>query len=359
MPRRPERLFIHLAILALAGCTAATPSPTHSATGTSSASPSTSAVPAALAIAERLVTQEGLAIALASNVLQTQLLIVSDASDDSPIGCTALSGGGSHAVSGWGGDSDNRTLTETVFYDVACAQPYLTAQATAGQSGDDETVNATVAYAGTGGAALGSLATIAHASFAGASISLEGTGTFTRSGAGPVSLGLACSSQSDTVLNCQGGVSQDFPALKNAIGSVTPLTLTIGGDVSDPITFHGSGNSSAVSKAGTLSISSPDGANLSLQGAPPKSGAIVTAGQAGGFVLFPPTPTGWTITDAADDVSFAISVTDDTNRSLTATVTRLSTKKTLARLAVDRSGTGTITYVGQKPLPVGSWMLTG
>jgi hypothetical protein len=359
MPRRPLRLLIaSVALLTLAGCTPSTPSksPTPAASATASATPG---LPAALVIAERLVTQEGLAIALASNVLQTQLLIVSDASDDSPIGCTALTGGGSHAVSGWAGDSDSRTLTETVYYDAACAQPYLSAQANAVQSGDDETVTATVGYTGTGGAALGSMTTNAHASFAGSGISLEGTGTFTRKGAGPVSLGLACGSQSDTVLDCQGGVSQDFPALKKAIGSVTPLTLTIGGDASDPITFQGSGNSSAVAALGSLSIASPDSTNLALQGATPKSGAIVTAGQAGGFVLFPPAPTGWTITDAADDVSFAISVTDDTNRSLTATVTRLSTKKTLATIAVDRSGTGTITYSGQKPQPVGSWMLTG
>ncbi len=354
MPGRPERLLIPLAILALAGCTSAPPVQTP--TATVSHAP---AVPAALALAERLVTQEGLAIALASNVLQTQLLIVEDGSADSPAGCTALAGGGSHAVSGWAGSPDSRTLTETVYYDGACAQPYLTAQATAAASGDDETVTATVAYTGTAGGSLGSMMTNAHASFAGAGISLEGTGTFTRKGAGPVSLGLACTSQSGTVLDCQGGVSQDFPALKKAIGSVTPLTLTIGGDVSEPITFQGSGNSSAVSAPGTLSIASPDATTLALQGATPKSGAIVTAGQAGGFVLFPPTPTGWTITDTADDVAFAISVTDDTNRSLTGTITRQSTKKTLATLAVDRSGTGTITYAGQKPLPVGSWMLTG
>ncbi|MES2171458.1 MAG: hypothetical protein V4479_12175 [Actinomycetota bacterium] len=355
MLRRTLRLLTASAVLiALAGCTAVAPS--TSPTPTAGVTP---AISPALAVAERLVAQEGLAIALASNVLQTQLLIVSDASDDSPTGCTALTGGGSHAVSGWGGSSDSRTLTETVYYDAACAQPYLSAQATAAQSGDDETLAATVAYTGTAGAALGSMTTNAHASFGGTGIALEGTGTFTRKGVGPVSLGLACTSQSDTVLDCQGGVSQDFPALKKAIGSVTPLTLTIGGDVSDPITFQGSGNSSAVSAPGTLSIASPDSANLALQGATAKSGAILTSGQAGGFVLFPPTPTGWTITDAAEDVSFTISVTDDTNRSLTGTVTRLSTRKSIATLAVDRSGTGTITYAGRKPLAVGSWMLTG
>ena len=103
---------------------------------------------------------------------------------------------------------------------------------------------------------------------------------------------------------------------------------------------------------------SPDAAHLAIQGATPAAAATTASGQAGGFVLFPPTPTGWTVTDPAGDVSFTINVVDDTTRSLTATVTRLSTKKTLATLALDQSGTGTITYAGQKPAPVTSWTMT-
>jgi hypothetical protein len=64
------------------------------------------------------------------------------------------------------------------------------------------------------------------------------------------------------------------------------------------------------------------------------------------------------VTDAAGDVSFEIGVVDNTTRSLTATVTQLSTKKMLASLALDQSGTGTISYVGEKPAPVISWTLT-
>jgi hypothetical protein len=371
MPRRTRRprfgapVIAALALTvaaALAGCTSAGPaasgSPTTHSSSTPSASKTASAAQAKLDVAAHLVTQEGLAIALASNVLQTQLLLVQDANADGPVGCTALTGGGAHAVSGWGGSSEARTLTDTIYYDGGCSTPYLVATASVNTTDSGATAAASVAYTGTAGAPLGTLTTSANASFAGSGINLEGTGTFTRAGAGPVSLGLACQSASDTVLNCQGGVTQDFAALGHALGSITPLQLTIGGDVSNPISFSGSGSSTAVAPLGALSITSPDAATLAIAGASPAASTLTTSGQAGGFVLFPPTPTGWTITDAADDVVFTISVVDNTTRSLTATVTQISTKKVLAKLALDRSGTGTVTYAGQKAAPVESWMLT-
>ncbi|MDP9027893.1 MAG: hypothetical protein M3N46_10150 [Actinomycetota bacterium] len=369
MPRRTRRprlaapMIAALALtvaVALAGCTSSGPAASGSPTtgSTPSASKTASAAQTKLDVATHLVAQEGLAIALASNVLQTQLLLVQDANADGPVGCTALTGGGAHAVSGWGGSSSARTLTDTIYYDAGCSKPYLVATASVNTTNSGATATASVAYTGTAGAALGTLATSASATFVGNGIKLEGTGTFTRAGAGPVSLGLACQSASDTVLNCQGGVTQDFTALGHALGSVTPLQLTVGGDVSNPITFTGSGSSTAVAPLGALSITSPDAVNLAIAGATPATTTITTTGQAGGFVLFPPTPTGWTITDAADDVAFAISVVDNTTRALTATVTQLSTKKVLAQLALDQSGTGTVTYAGQKAAPVGSWMLT-
>jgi hypothetical protein len=344
------------ALALLTGCTAA--GPTVTATRSASASP-TPAVPAKLLIAAHLVTQEGLAIALASNVLQTQLTLVQDALNDAPAAsCTGLTGGGAHQVSGWGGSSSARTFTDTTFYDTSCTKPYLTAVAAVNPSDSGATASATVTYTGATSAVLGVLTTSATASFEGSGVNLEGTGTFTRTGLAPVSLGLACQSASDTVLNCQGGVAQDFADLGHSLGSITPLQLTVGADTSQPISFQGSGNSTAVAALGALRIASPDSATLSIQGGTPTTGATTTSGQAGGFVLFPPTPTGWTVTDTAGDVSFAINVVDNTSRALTATVTQLSTKKVLATLALDQSGTGTISYVGEKPAVVASWMLT-
>jgi hypothetical protein len=261
-------------------------------------------------------------------------------------------------VSEWGGSSDTRTLTETIYYDGACAVPYLVARATVVTTDLGATASASVAYSGLNGVALGTLTTSANASLAGSGINLEGTGTFARAGSSPASLGLACQSASDTQLNCQGGVAQDFTELGRSVGSITPLQLTTNGDLSSPITFQGSGNSTAVSSLGALSIVSPDASNLAIKGATPKPGSSTAAGQAGGFVLFPPTPTGWTITDKAQDVAFAITVTDNTSRALSATVTELSSKAVLATLTLDKSGTGTITYLGDTPAPITSWILT-
>lgn len=359
MARRPERLLLAALALTLAAALASCTSAGAVTSAPHSAQPSpTPSISPKIALAVRLVTQEGLAIALASNVLQTQLMLVQDSQNDGPIGCTALTGGGAHAVSDWGGSSSARTLADTVFYDAGCAKPYLQAAATVNNTDNGATAQATVKYLGLAGTPLGTLTTSATANFGGNGINLEGTGTFARNDAGDVSLGLACQSASDSVLNCQGGVAQDFRELKQSIGSITPLQLTVGGDVSTPISFTGSGNSTAVAAIGALSIVSPDAKNLQLQGATPATGAITTSGQAGGFVLFPPTPTGWTVADPADDVSFTINVTDNTTRSLAATVTQLSTKKVLATLALDQSGTGTISYAGEKPAPVASWMLT-
>ena len=343
-------------LVLLTGCTASGPA----ATVTRSASPRpTPTLDAKVAIAEHLVTQEGLAIALASNVLQTQLTLVQDALNDAPAtSCTGLTGGGAHQVTGWGGSRSARTFTDTIFYDAACTKPYLTAVAAVNPNDAGATASATVTYTGATGAALGVLTTSATASFKGSGVNLEGTGTFTRTGLAPVSLGLACQSVSDTVLNCQGGVAQDFADVGHSLGSITPLQLTVGADTSQPISFQGSGSSTAVAALGALRIVSPDSATLSIQGATPTTGATTTLGQAGGFVLFPPTPTGWTVADTAGDVSFAINVVDNTSRALAATVTQLSTKKVLATLALDQSGTGTITYAGQKPAAVASWMLT-
>lgn len=361
MPLRFTRSLPALVLLvAVAGCSSVTPGPSGSANSTAghSASP-VAGMSAELALATHLVAQEGLAVALASNVLQTQLLLVQDASTDSPVtNCTALSGGGAHRVSDWGGASGNRTLTETIYYDGSCAIPYLAAHATVVTTDSGATATASVAYSGMTGEALGTLTTSANAALAGSGINLEGTGTFTRPGTSPASLGLACQSTSDTQLNCQGGVAQDFTALGHSVGSITPLQLTTNGDLSSPITFQGSGNSTAVAATGALSIVSPDAATLAITGATPMPGSSTVAGQAGGFVLFPPTPTGWTITDKAHDVSFAITVTDNATRALSATVTQLSSNDVLATLTLDKSGTGTITYLGDTPAPITSWILT-
>jgi hypothetical protein len=344
-------------VLLLAGCASATPSPSSTGTPAHSKAPG---IPIALDVAAHSVTQEGLAIALASNVLQTQLALVEFSDSGKSGACAALAGGGSSDRSALAAVSSSVTqLTVNTYYDAACAQKYMTQSATV-TMGDSEgaAVTSTATYFGKSGTTLGTLSTTASASFDTA-LQLAGVGTFTTlQGGTKASLGLACQGTgSDTVLNCQGGIAQHFASLRRSLGSITPLTLTIGSDVSDPITFTGSGRTTASSAHSALTVTDPGG-SLALAGAASQSTAAVTSGQAGGFVLFPATPTGWTVTDQPDDVVFTISVTDNTTRALAATVSQLSTKKVLATLALDQSGTGTITYLGQKPHPVTSWILS-
>jgi hypothetical protein len=125
------------------------------------------------------VAQEGLAIALASNVLQTQLALVQYSQDSGAQGCKALAGGGSSSMPGFTqtSGSDYQLAVDT-FYDPACAQKYLTQQATVSMGGDSAAVTATTTYYGKTGTTLGVLATTATASFD-SSIQLAGTGTFT------------------------------------------------------------------------------------------------------------------------------------------------------------------------------------
>jgi len=338
-------------ILALTACSAAGPTATGSATPTAHPSP---AISEALDLAAHSVAQEGLAIALASNVLQTQLALVDYSGDSGPQACKTLTGGGSSSMPAISGTS----LTVDTFYDTACTQKYLTQQAnvTTG-SADSASATSTATYFSKAGATLGVLTTTATASFAD-TLQLSGTGTFTSTAGQKSSLGLACQgTSSDTVLDCQGGIAQDFVGLGHSLGSITPLVLTVGSAVSDPITFTGSGRTTTTAGLGALSVTAPGGM-LALAGAASQQTAATTTGQAGGFVLFPATPTGWTVTDQPDDVMFSISVIDNTTRALAATVTQLSTRKVLATLSLDQSGTGTVTYLGQKPAPVTSWLLS-
>ena len=372
MARKRARAAIVGLALAIAtgaaGCSpsSAAPAPGGSApaaTATSSSSPEAGATPTAtapgldiaLATAQRLVTQEGLAIALASNVLQTHLILVAAASDASTA-CVELDGGGSYDQRKRTVKGATTTLTNRIFFDAACHQLYMTQVGTVVEKGDTGTQKATSTYLAPTGAQLGTMVTSSHATFS-SRLELEGTGTFTPTAGGvPVSLGLACVSTAGDDLDCQGGVSQDFPVIGASLGSVTKLRLVPG---TKSLTFSGSTSTRASGALGALSIVSKDTKNLSIAGAQESRSGIVTKGAAGGLVLFPPTPTGWTVTDAKDDVAFTIEVTSNGTRKLSGWVTQLSTEKKIATLAVDRSGTGSVTFAGEQPIAISGWLLAG
>jgi hypothetical protein len=316
-------------------------------------------------VAERVLAQTGLAIALASTVLQSQLQILLTSFETSA-SCRALTGGGSVM-----GTAAN---TVTVYYDTACTQPYIvatpTVTATFPTGGAQYVVAETATYYSLStGAAIGTMVineTAFTPTATTASTQLYGTGIFTPAGVGttPVQLGLYCSipgtdtSATSINLQCAGGVAQDFPALNLAIGAVTPMTLTVGRNTAGAatnVTFTGSG-SPVTGPLGSLTLTNPSPTSLVINGGSAYT-TITAGGGAASFALFPPTPTSWDLTDATDNEQFQISVTNDTTRNLSMTITQTSSGGSLASAALDQSGTGSITYSDGSTAAITSWTL--
>jgi hypothetical protein len=185
-----------------------------------------------------------------------------------------------------------------------------------------------------------------------------GLGLFTpASGARtPVQLGVYCA-LTEYSGACAGGIAQDFPALGLAIGAVTPLTLSYNGDsATSPVTFTG-GGSAVTGPIGSLTLTNPSPTSFVLQGGGAAFASTTCSGGAAEFVLFPPTPTAWTLTDSGHDQSFSISVVDNTVRNLTLTITQVSTGVVLATGALDQSGSGSMTYSDGTIVAITNWTL--
>lgn len=318
------------------------------------------------AIDIRLVTQQGLAIALASNVLQSQLTVLFDSiGGGSRCGAMSSGSGSSKTVrSVTSGDVTSSAIT--IYYDAACAHPYIEATARIVKTSSTDVVSEVATYIGPTGAELGRLQLTEEAVMSTSTVGVHGTGTFSpRDGAPSVHLGLACTipNSSATVpppFVCEGGIAQTFPHLGVSLGSVTPITLRLkqagANDIS--VNFASSHSTMKRDKPGALSIGTTSNSQLRVTGGGTLVTSDVTSGTAGGFALFPPTPTGWTVTDRAKKVVFSISVLNDATRQLEGVVTSTSGKK-LAHIKVDRSGTGTISYVGGATDAITSWLLSG
>jgi len=300
-------------------------------------------------VAERELAQTGLAVGLASTVLQSQFAMFVQILERST-NCLALTGGGSVR---WAGGAD-----VAVYYDAQCTQRYIATNpgTTVTPSGNMVVVAETATYYAPKGATLGTMTLNETVQYNSDNTwSLYGLGIFTPvAGAGtPVQLGLWCS-LSETGATCAGGVAQNFPALGIAIGAVTPLTLTVS-TVNAPVTFTGSGTA-LTGPIGSLTLTNPSPTSLIIQGGTPYS-SITTNGGAAAFVLFPPTPTSWTFTDEGHDQQFQISVIDNTTRELTMTIKQMSSGITLATGVVDQSGSGTITYSDGNIAAITNWTL--
>jgi hypothetical protein len=143
-----------------------------------------------------------------------------------------------------------------------------------------------------------------------------------------------------------------------AIGSVTSILITINADASGNttnVTFTG-GGSSVTGPIGGLTLTNPTSSSFVIQGGT-AFGSTTGSGGSAAFALFPPTPTSWTLTDAAHDQQLVISVIDNTSRNSSITITQTSSGTTLATGTVDPSGTGTIHYSDGSTAAITSWTL--
>jgi len=316
-------------------------------------------------VTQRALAQTGLAVALASNVLQSQLEVILLTTNPS-VACQNSTDGtvsaetGSTATTSFEG---NPVYPVNLYYGTDCAKPYIAASIT-GSNGVYLTETAT--YYGLTGTELGVLSlneslAFTNDSSGGTDENAYGYGLFTpASGAKtPVQLGLYCDIASGaTSLDCAGAVAQDFPSLKMAIGAVTPLILVPGqGNTNgvQPMTFSGTG-SVVTGALGSLTLTNPSETSLVISGGTAYAAPVVN-GSVGSFSLFPPTPTSWTLTDIPHDQQIVISVIDDTTRDTSILITQISTGNSLASGTVDQSGTGSITYSDSSIDAVTNWTL--
>ena len=303
-------------------------------------------------VAQRALAQTGMAIGLASTVLQSQLNIVVALTENKAY-CTPLTGGGSMRTG-----AGNTSVT--VYYDNNCTHPYVATGPGLTMTTSDSTVviAETSTYYSLTGTIIGTMTINETAQLGLDTTNVYGLGLFTpASGARtPVQLGVYCA-LTEYSGACAGGIAQDFPALGLAIGAVTPLTLSYNGDsATSPVTFTG-GGSAVTGPIGSLTLTNPSPTSFVLQGGGAAFASTTCSGGAAEFVLFPPTPTAWTLTDSGHDQSFSISVVDNTVRNLTLTITQVSTGVVLATGALDQSGSGSMTYSDGTIVAITNWTL--
>jgi hypothetical protein len=356
--RHNSPIFIAFAVSAvLAAALMVIPSASATGSGTGKSSKT--------AIDVRVIAQQGLAIALASNVLQSQITVLVD-STDAGTGCIPMGAGvGSSKVLRKVMSGDVTASNITIYYNGACTHPYIEADAHMVSKNSSYAITESAVYLGTSGATLGVLRVTEVAVIAGSKLSVHGVGTFApHDGAPVVHLGLSCSIPSGGSVPppfvCEGGIAQKFPVLGVSLGSVTPITLTLKAAGTDQfaVSFASSRSMMERDTSQALSIGTTPNALLKVNGGGTAFTSDTTTGRAGRFALFPPTPTGWTISDTTAKVVFAISVLNNASRELRGSITTTS-GKTLATLDVDRSGTGSITYVHGKTDPITNWLLSG
>jgi len=303
------------------------------------------------AITERVLAQTGLGVGLASTVLESQLQILMAILMENS-SCTTLQGGGSVGA-------DYTFTTATVYYGSFCTQPYIVANPITTTTGESAiTITETATYYGLDGAVMGWLPLVETAVIGADSDTVYGTGLFTPAGGAqtPVQVGLYCTFNANLQAPCGGGIVQDFPTLGIAIGATPILRLQVSGESeTSELTFSG-GGSPVTGPLGSLALTNPSPTSLLVQGGTTFA-SLNIAGSVAGLVLFPPTPTGWTVADSEHDEQLQIQLLDDTTRAMALTITQASTGATLATGLIYHSGSGTITYSDGATSTITNWTL--
>ena len=328
---------------------------------------------------EHELAQTGLAIAFATNVLESQLIDIVEAATQSLPCYTFTDASGNQSFSYNTGATATVTVPGTpptplypvtIYYGPNCvpANTYIAADITSVDASTNSFTE-TATYYGVTGTTLGILSiteTVTETSTSPLIIGANGLGTFcvgtspcSISGAIPVNLGLNCQINfSQATAPCQGGVEQNFPALNGglAIGAVTSMTLTLPSGSSTALSFMGSGTA-YTGPLNSLTLTNPSPTSLAITGGSEYASTTVS-GSAAELDLFPPTPTSWTLTDTThnEEIVFTVqSGTFDTGIEITDTIT----KNSLVKATVDHSGTstgsGNITYSDGSTAAITAW----
>jgi hypothetical protein len=151
----------------------------------------------------------------------------------------------------------------------------------------------------------------------------------------------------------------EFLAIGSANTVVTSpdgITWTVQAAVPDGgqmLHYSSSGSSVVSGPPGGLKMTAPTLETLAVTGGVPYGGATFT-GYAGDLVVFIPSPTGWTATDAAHNQRFEIA--ENSSRIFAGTIAQISPARTLATFTLDRSGTGSIVYSDGSKAAVTNWL---
>jgi len=299
----------------------------------------------------RVMTQLGLETPLALNLLQSTIDII-DNFNVSPPACTKLISAGSiETLSVQKIATDEYSSKIDVYFDAACKKPYFEAAVTVKLNVKSEilSIAETATYFQANRKTLGKLAVSSTFAVGTDFETIIGLGKFAPVGGQPAAeVGFACAiptSGTSLSVKCQSGVAQTFKSLNLSIASVVPFTVTAASNADGAkITFKGTASDVRTGPAGSLSITAPAAGELGIGGGGTVYTSTALSGSYAKFVLFPPSPSNWSVTDKKGNAAFSAKVVAGASRGIVATVKEISTKDQLASLKTDETGTGKVTY---------------